>query len=254
MEALAPELHRISETLLQARATGRALAGPPEGLPETLEDAYVLQDHSIAQWNDEVAGWKVGGVPPAYADRFTEKFLAGPIFARSVYEVGQGGRIDMPVFENGFAAIEPEFVFRLGKTEAEDRLFIGVEIASSPIPDINDYGPTAVISDFGNNNGLVIGPEIGDWRNCAGAATVRTTIDGAFIGEVELTDFREKALQALAFFRNLALQRGLTLRSGIYVSSGAITGVHEATAGAHSKLEFGDFGSFEVILVNAEKK
>ena len=40
----------------------------------------------------------------------------------------------------------------------------GIEVASSPLGRINELGPIAVISDFGNNNGLVIGPEIAGWR------------------------------------------------------------------------------------------
>lgn len=42
-------------------------------------------------------------------------------------------------------------------------LFIGVEIASSPLATINTLGPRVVISDFGNNNGLILGPEVTDW-------------------------------------------------------------------------------------------
>lgn len=251
-EDLPAEHCAISATLLRARATAKALAGPPDGLPDSLEDAYRLQERSIADWEDEIAGWKVGGVPSAYLDRFDETFLAGPIFARSVRWVKQGEQAEMPVFEGGFAAIEPEFVFSLGRGANEDRLFIGAEIASSPIPAINDYGPTAVISDFGNNNGLAIGPEIADWRNRDSAATITTYIDGESIAEKTLDDFRQGALAALAFLRNLSRQRGFALPPGTLVSSGAITGVHEAAAGAEALLDFGPFGSFELVLVNAK--
>ena len=249
-----PAEHRaISARLVRARAAARALPGPPDGLPESLEEAYRLQALSIADWQDEVVGWKVGGVPAAYLDRFDETFLAGPIFARSVRTVDQGGRVEMPVFEGGFAAIEPEFVFHLGARETEDRLFIGAEIASSPIPAINDYGPTAVISDFGNNNGLAIGPEIADWRTREGSVTITTHIDGHHIAEKWLPDYRESALAALAFLRALAERRGFALPEGTLVSSGAITGVHEAAAGAEALLDFGPFGSFELVLVNADR-
>ena len=200
-----------------------------------------------------MAGWKVGGVPPAYTERFEEKFLAGPIFARSIQIVEHGRQAKMRVFEAGFAAIEAEFIFRLGETEGEDQLFIGAEIASSPIPDINDYGPTAVISDFGNNNGLALGPEITDWRTREGAVTVSTYIDGQCIAKKSLVDFRENALASLAFLRRLAGQRGFDLPAGTLVSSGAITGVHKACSGAQSLLDFGPFGSLELVLVNADK-
>ena len=41
-----------------------------------------------------------------------------------------------------------------------DAVHVGIEVASSPLGSINEIGPIAVISDFGNNNGMVIGPEI----------------------------------------------------------------------------------------------
>lgn len=245
--------HReISATLVGARASARALSGPPDGLPETLDEAYALQDHSIADWGDRLVGWKVGGVPAAYSDRFDDKFLAGPIFAKTVHEVAEGGRVAMPVYDGGFAAIEPEFVFLLGKSAEDDQMFIGAEIASSPIPDINDYGPTAIISDFGNNNGLVIGPEIADWRRRDGSARVTTNINGRRIAEKSLGDFREGPLSALGFLRDLSKRRGRDLPAGTLVSSGAITGVHEAESGAHAVLDFGEFGRFELELISSK--
>lgn len=251
VKSLPAEYRVISAELVRARASGRALPGPPGGLPETLEDAYRLQDYSIGLWDDRVAGWKVGGVPAAYLDRFDEKYLAGPIFAMAVRRAESKSTVAMPVFDEGFAAIEPEFVFRLGVTPDADRMFIGAEIASSPIPDINDYGPTAVISDFGNNNGLIVGPEVADWRKRTEPVTVRASIDGELAGERVVTTFPQDALASLAFLRRLAEHRGHDLPSGTFVSSGAITGVHEAAVGAKSTIDFGDLGSIELELVSA---
>ena len=39
-------------------------------------------------------------------------------------------------------------------------LHIGVEPASSPLATINELGPAVVVSDFGNNAGLLLGPEV----------------------------------------------------------------------------------------------
>src|SRR3546814_8452265 len=51
-----------------------------------------------------------------------------------------------------------------------DMVHLGIAIASSPLPTINDLGPTVTISDFGNNNGLVIGPAIAACRGADIAA------------------------------------------------------------------------------------
>lgn len=230
MEAI-PDAHRaISSDLIRAREKGRAFSGPPQGLPDSMEAAYRLQDHSIAAWDDEIGGWKVGGVPPAYTNRFDERFLAGPIFVRSIRHASASEATSMPVYSGGFAAIEPEFVLQLGENEDEDRIFIGAEIASSPIPAINDHGPMAVISDFGNNNGLLLGPEINAWRHGVGPISVKTMIDGREVGAKRIAGFPRAALGSLFFPRRLAEQRGYALPAGIYVSTGAITGVHESGA------------------------
>ena len=252
--SLSDRLRAISDELVRARATGNALPGPPAGLPESLDDAYLIQDRSIGCWRDDVRGWKVGGVPAAYADRYDEKYLSGPIFASGVQMANGSGPVAMPVFVGGFAAIEPEFVVMIGETEQQDRLFIGAEIASSPIPDINDYGPCAVISDFGNNNGLLVGSEIPDWRTLAEPVRVTTFIDGEKIAAKDVSGFPGPALEALAFLRALAAKRGYDLPAGTYVSTGAITGVHEAAVGAQSVLDFGDLGSIELELVGVERK
>ena len=67
-----------------------------------------------------------------------------------------------------------------------------------------------------------------------------------------LPDFRENALASLAFLRRLSAERGFPLSEGTFVSSGAITGVHEAAPGAQALLDFGAFGSVELKLVKAE--
>ena len=90
----------------------------------------------------------------------------------------------MPVFADGFAAGEAEFLLRIGaappagKTaftldeaaELIDAVHVGIEIASSPLRGDQRARPDrGTISDFGNNNGLVIGA--GDRRTGARAAS-----------------------------------------------------------------------------------
>lgn len=243
----------ISETLTGARQAATALPGFPGELPETFAEAYEIQRLSRVAWPDQVAGWKVGGVPSAFIEHFNATRLTGPIFASSVVRVSQGQSAKMPVFDGGFGAIEPEFIVELGETRAHDRMFIGAEIASSPIPAINDVGPIAVISDFGNNNGLLLGPEIEDWKTISPCDTVvETHIDGKLIASRTLDSFWADAGKALSFMIDHARTHEIELTPGTFVSTGAITGVHEAGVGAKSTLDFGQFGNLELTLVKAE--
>lgn len=243
------EITAISKALTDARHNSILLNEFPGEMPETLEDAYAVQTTSIKAWNDEVSGWKVGGVPPAYLDRFSDKRLVGPIFKNSVNYPKEGETSIMPVFD-GFAAVESEFVFALGETPDQDRLFIGVEIASSPLNAINDMGPIAVICDFGNNRGLILGPEIKDWQSLSPEPfEVKTIINGEVIGTKTIESFPGDALEALAFYRAHAERNNMETPVGTYISSGAITGVHETRAGATATADFGPFGSLDMELV-----
>lgn len=242
----------ISDILVRARREAKALDGFPGDLPETLDDAYAVQNQSRRAWHDEVGGWKVGGVPAAYLNRFDSKRLVGPIFRQNIVRAEVGQCRSMPVYE-GFAAVEGELVFCLGSTPEEDRLHIGVEIASSPLPAINDIGPIAVICDFGNNGGLIVGPEIEDWRTLQlPDLEVVTEIDGTVCGRTHILDFPRDALDALSFLRAHADRHNIDLPVGSFISTGAITGVHETRAGSQSQVSFGPFGSLQIELIPAK--
>jgi len=52
-----------SAALMDARQTLTGLSEYPMRVPADLKTAYAIQEHSIANWPDEVVGWKVGGMP-----------------------------------------------------------------------------------------------------------------------------------------------------------------------------------------------
>lgn len=239
----------ISERLLQARRSVARLPQFPADVPPTLAEAYAIQHTSLKAWDDTVVGWKVGGLGPELASKLGAAKLTGPIFAKTVVHTDGKTSVDMPVYP-GFAAVESEFVFLLGDSAAQDRLFIGIEVASSPLVDINDIGPTAVVCDFGNNAGLLVGPEVADWQTkTLPAMAVTTTIDGHVVGQRQFENPVSDALVSLAFLREHAAHYGIDLPAGTFVSSGAITGVHEAEAGAQATADFGVFGQVKLAFV-----
>jgi 2-keto-4-pentenoate hydratase len=113
-----------------------------------------------------------------------------------------------------------------------DAVHVGIEVASSPLGAINKIGPVAVISDFGNNNGLVVGPPVPNWRSSGFQDwEVSTLIDGALAGTGRAAAFPDGALGSARFLFELAARRGFALRAGQWISSGAVTGVHDARPG-----------------------
>ncbi|NIJ19209.1 2-keto-4-pentenoate hydratase [Sphingomonas naasensis] len=245
----ADEARRIAETFVEARRESRGLPDYPGDVPAALDDAYAVQDHAIAFDGRRIGGWKVGRINPPRdgVDR-----LAGPIFSDTIVDAREG--LEMPIFGAGFGAAEAEFLLRLGATppagktrftEEEaadliDAVHVGIEIASSPFPGINEHGPTVTISDYGNNNGLVIGPEIKDWRSAGiNAWPVTLDINGARIGAATAETMLDGPVGAVRFLLELMAARGIVLEAGQWVSSGAVTGVHPVKPGDEVACRFG---------------
>ena len=242
----------IADRFLTARRAAAGLPGYPGDMPGTLEQAYAVQDAAIAAWRRPVVGWKVGRVPAALIPRFGVDRIAGPIFSSRAAE-GESGDVDMPVFDKGFAAGEAEFLLRIARKPdpAQTRftleeaaalieaVHVGIEIASSPLGAINRLGPIAIVSDFGNNNGLVIGAAIPDWRSSGFEDwPVTTLIDGTEAGTGQASAFPDGAIGSARFLFELMAKRGIELEPGEWISSGAVTGVHDARPGHSVEARF----------------
>lgn len=258
--------HLISARFLEARRAAGSIASYPGDLPESLDEAYAIQDLSIADWGRPVIGWKVGRINQPLASRYNADRLAGPMFYQQF--AAAAGPVDMPVFSGGFAAGEAEFLLRIGRPPALeqseftlaqaavhiDAVHVGIEIASSPLGSINDIGPVAVISDFGNNNGVLIGPEIPDWQASSFEEwPVSTLVDGSEVGTGTASAFPNGALGAAQFLFELMAKRKIRLEPGQWISSGAVTGVHDAHPGQTVTARFDDRFTVECRLVAAAK-
>ena len=117
-----------------------------------MADAYQIQELAMSRWQDSLAGWKVGYIS---ADRRTAgdpDRLVGPIWRQQCHVSEEHpSAAEVGIFASGFAAVEAELVIRLGQNlpahdgtgwtaveaaDLEQDLLVGIEVASSPIPDI----------------------------------------------------------------------------------------------------------------------
>lgn len=255
----------IAAALVAARRARRALDGFPGPMPASMAEAYRIQDAGLSIWDDEVAGWKIGLVGPHLREALKAERLAGPIFRKDVREAKPGVAVVFPVFAGGFAAVEGEFIFRMGadapagKTAWTDdeaaalvaSVHMGVETAGSPMRMINDLGPTVVSSDFGNNFGVIVGAAIENWRSRMDGVAVSTAIEGKVVGTGGAQALPGGPMAGLRFLLAHLAERGRPLRKGQLVSSGAITGVHDIVAGQSSVITFEGCGAIECRAVPA---
>ena len=167
----------------------------------------------------------------------------------------------MAVCEGGFAAIEAEYSLELGAAvppsgkdcsdeelaELVRAVYGAAEIAGSPMALVNELGAMSVISDFGANAGLAVGPKISGWRSLGPRSlSASVAVDDVTVGEAAPGGIGRDPLQALRFLVGLSASRGIELPEGALVSTGALTGVHDVQVGSTARVDFGPFGSFEV--------
>ncbi len=243
----------VARRFVCARLGARALAEYPGPLPTSLDEAYARQDAAIELWPDHVVGWKVGKIPQAWADIVGEERLVGPIFARHVQPQLPDQCLALPVIEGGFAAVEAEYIFVLKYSPPVDKtdwtpeeaagcvgeLRIGIEFAGSPLATINHLGPAVVVSDFGNNAGLLLGPAVSDWQaQSLESLSCETFVGGRLVGRGGAASISGGPLAALAFALNRCARRGRALVAGDLVSTGASTGIHDIGIGEHARVEF----------------
>ena len=266
MDAAGQASAAIAARFVAARRAATPLDGYPGPIPATLAAGYAVQDAAIALIDDPVVGWKVGRInAPLDAQHGTTR-LVGPIFARSVVTPGDPDTVpDMGVFVGGFGAVEGEFLIRLGRVDPErrawtlqqasaaiDAVHVGIEIASSPLSAINTLGPTVTVSDFGNNNGMIVGPAIPDFRD-AGIEhwTVATEIDGVEVGRGTASAFPDGLIGSVRALLDTLAARGIAVPPGTWVSSGAVSGVHPIAVGQTAVVRFdadtGDAASGDIV-------
>jgi 2-keto-4-pentenoate hydratase len=261
--------HAIAERFVRARREATALKTYPGPVPPDLATAYQIQDHAIALVTDKLIGWKVGLIAPALRAQYDGiDRLAGPIFARNLRKANEGDTVEAPLIAGGFAAVEAEFVYRLGEDAPEgkiewsdaealalvDSLHVGIELAGSPFAEINDHGPAVTASDFGNNAGLFLGPVISDWRARAiEQLRAETYLDEKPVGSGTGASIPGGPVAALRFLLTHCAQRNRPLKAGDLVTTGAATGIHEIRAGQTARVEFGSDGTIKCRAVEARK-
>jgi 2-keto-4-pentenoate hydratase len=255
----------IARSFVMARRNAKPLSEFPGTVPRNLDDAYLCQNLAIESWPDRLIGWKVGMIAPSLRAALGSDRVAGAIFEAGLRHARDA--VEFPVFVGGFAAVEAEFVLRIthdapaGKVDWTEReaqalvgaMHIGIETAGSPLATINELGPTVVAADFGNNAGLILGEEVRDWAAQAlDSLTAATSIEGRIVGRGDAALLPHGPIGALQFLAAQTARMGRPLKSGMLVSTGAVTGVHDIAAGQHAAADFGSHGRISCVAVAAK--
>lgn len=235
---------QAAELLVAARRTGRLLDALPDACkPQTLEDAFAIQDATLAAFGETVAGWKA-----AIVDR---RAVRGAIMGSRVF--ASGARVaaaSMPLL-----GIEAEIAFRFerdlppGKHSYDDvaaavSAFAAIEIVDSRFRDHQAVSAQERNADFITNGGFVRGPHAPAWRSLD-LTNIAVTLT---IGGNEIVKRNGGHAAGDPLLPAVALVNDLPggIKAGQFVTTGTYTGMTFAKPGQTVVAEFAGVGVVEV--------
>jgi 2-keto-4-pentenoate hydratase len=238
---------QATELLVAARRSGKLIdALPASCKPQTLDDAFAIQDATLAALGETVAGWKVALVDG--------RVTRAPIMASRVFESGaQVVAATMPLL-----GIEAEIAFRFerdlppGRYSYEDvaaavSAFAAIEIVDSRFRDHTAVSPQERNADFVTNGGFVRGPSAAGWRKLD-LANIAVTLT---IGGQEVVKRTGGHAAGHPLKPAVALANDLPggIKAGQFVTTGTYTGLTFAKPGQRVVAAFAGFAKAEVGFV-----
>jgi len=231
------------------------LEGLPNYLtPSNVHEAAAIQSAMAAMIGDAVVGWKVAGAPGP---------MVGRIFASHCHQ----GAVTLPARQvRHRPALECEIGFQIVRdfpagaaTRTRDevaeaaRLTFTIEIVGTRfanglhIPGTEEQR-LAILADNAAGAGLVVGPQLADWRDLDLLdIPIELRVDGG-AKEPATPSPRHDPLDILHWLTNELSDRGIGLRAGQFVTTGSATKLCELKPESSAVAIFGDFGSAEVAL------
>jgi 2-keto-4-pentenoate hydratase len=238
--------------LARRRREGRR--GPrldPAIRPITLTEAFALQ-HRIAARLGTIGGWKCA-LPTA------ERTSAAPLFANTIF---RGAHATVHA-RGATAQIEPEVAFVLAhelaprnKPYTDDEVIGAIGEAHLVLEILgNRYDDPAAVSfpellaDGLNNEGLIVGPVVDNWRERAiEAFTVIVSGIGGFNLERNGRHPDGHPLKPLVWLANFLRERGERLRAGQTVTTGSYAGALDVPLATPLTVTFGTLGQMHATL------
>jgi 2-keto-4-pentenoate hydratase len=257
-------LDGAANELLDMRASRRVVSDLPLHLrPQTLAEAYAIQDRVVAGLVAQTGGRSIG-FKAACTNEIAQAALQidRPVYGRLMTQSTSPSGTTLPADQFIHRVVEAEFAFRLGAdvepvagghtpaTIAEhiDALIPGIEIV--------DYrfeswavGALRVAADNAIHGWWIRGEPVTDWRgHDLAASAVSVTRNGELITTGSGAAVLGHPLNVMAWLADELPRFGSRLRRGDVVTTGVATDVFEAGAGDSCVADFGPFGTVTVAF------
>jgi len=255
------DIDALGTELVRARLAPTRLADYPCSPPESIDQAYLVQDIMAAHMGSAVVGWKIGVTSKIAREMLgLDEPLSGPLFADFVMP----SPAKFKVASEDLRIVEAEIGFRMGYDLApRDTPYTTQEVAAAiatvhPVFEIvnkrlpGDLKDNAcwLIADGGVDHAFIYGAgtDFDPAMNMA-AETVSVSLDGKpatdGIGANALGD----PLNVVVWLANHLSGRSITLKGGDWVSTGLLSDVVIADAGSIIVAEFQSLGSVSLELI-----
>jgi 2-keto-4-pentenoate hydratase len=240
-------MREASELMLRARRTVTPIGElPPNLRPQTIEEAYHLQDLILASLG-EVGGWKVGAVSPE----------ATPLFApMPAYTIARSGTLIANKFRR-LRGVEAEIAFLMGRdlppraepysrdevAEAIESCHPAIELMESAFFDPDAVDRLSFIGDLQIHGGFVYGEPVAGWRDFDfGSETVTLYVNSEAAVDAGRNAAGPDLLRLVVWLANEAQQRTGGLLAGQWITTGSWTGKTWCKRGDTAEASFGRFG------------
>ncbi len=241
----------IANELIKARRDNRQWDARNTASPDTVDEAYAIQDIVTKQSGKDIGGWKTSAPDPVSIP------IAAPIYSNLIF---MSGAI-VPASKFFIIGIEGEIAFRIARDlplgpkpyvpedlmEAVGELIPAIEIVDTRMQDGLSENKKLILADNQSNGGLVFGEGVSNWRsldftNLEASVTVNGVTKYSGVAGNRAGDLFE----LMAWAANHCANRGLEFRVGDIITTGTYTGMIFVEPDSEVVIEFPGIGRVEV--------
>ncbi len=252
---------RTANWLAELRRTPRKMQAIPEALrPQTLTQAYAVQERLVAELGGATIGYKTACTSALAREQLQ---VPHPLFGRLLSSSTYVGPVALRAEDFTLRTIEPEFAFHMRvDVPASDVPYTaetiarfvgtalpGIEIVDHRFEDWSAVGAPSIAADNAIHGAWVRGAEFAAWRALDLVShEVTLRVDGQMVRTGTGAAVLGSPLHALAWLANELPRFGLQSKAGEFVTTGVVCDVYPASAGETIRADFGVLGSVELCF------
>ena len=244
-----------ARALCAARRSGQRIRGLPESCrPQSLDEAYAIQDDVARQLGDSIGGWKVGALsyrhPSTVGPILASTILPSPATLASATLALFGVEAEIAFrFGRDLPPREPEY----GREEVLDAITSAhpvIEVLESRYLDILAVDRLSAVADNISNGFLVVGPAIEGWRQLdLERPFVKVTADDRLFA-LSIGNNGGDPIRLLIEGANHVAQHRNGLKAGALMTTGTLIGILFTEPGKTVVADYRRLGRVQVTFAD----